>query len=343
MAYLYNESWQRVLEYFRSYKMGICKQRKWLEQFISISEMFDYLTNKLNKSFELIQTSIKEEIKVVTIIDSDYPKLLKEINDPPAILFLLGNDLNYDEKLTVSVIGSRYSTNYGERVARMIVESLKHKNRTIISGMAVGIDSIAQITALKSGMNSIAVLGSGVDICYPKSQFRLYQDLINQGSIVSEYPPGTPARAYHFPARNRIISGLSSALIVAEAGLKSGTMITAEYAANQGRDVFAIPGSIFMKQSQGCHQLINDGAKIIVDQASILSLSSEFRSTIPNSELKALEIIHQFQPNYYELISLIKSETSELSILLGKLEALGYIEQQFGKFCLTDKGMNLLA
>ena len=224
----------------------------------------------------------------------------------------------------------------------MIVESLKHKNRTIISGMAVGIDSIAQITALKSGMNSIAVLGSGVDVCYPQSQFRLYQDLINQGSIVSEYPPGTPARSYHFPARNRIISGLSSALIVAEAGLKSGTMITAEYAANQGRDVFAIPGSIFMKQSQGCHQLINDGAKIIVDQTSILSLSSEFGSTIPNSELKVLEIIHQFQPNYYELISLIKSETSELSILLGKLEALGYIELQFGKFCLTDHGMSLL-
>ncbi|MDI9491041.1 MAG: DNA-protecting protein DprA [Clostridiaceae bacterium] len=342
MAYLYNESWQRLLEYLRSYKMGISKQRKWLEQFVSISEMFDYLARKLNRSFELIQTSLKEEIKVVTIIDSDYPKLLKEINDPPAILFLLGNDLNYDEKLTVSVIGSRYSTNYGERVARMIVESLKHKNRTIISGMAVGIDSIAQITALKSGMNSIAVLGSGVDVCYPQSQFRLYQDLINQGSIVSEYPPGTPARSYHFPARNRIISGLSSALIVAEAGLKSGTMITAEYAANQGRDVFAIPGSIFMKQSQGCHQLINDGAKIIVDQTSILSLSSEFGSTIPNSELKVLEIIHQFQPNYYELISLIKSETSELSILLGKLEALGYIELQFGKFCLTDHGMSLL-
>jgi len=93
MAYLYNESWQRLLEYLRSYKMGISKQRKWLEQFVSISEMFDYLARKLNRSFELIQTSLKEEIKVVTIIDSDYPKLLKEINDPPAILFLLGNDL----------------------------------------------------------------------------------------------------------------------------------------------------------------------------------------------------------------------------------------------------------
>lgn len=341
MAYLYSEPWSKLNNYFRSKKMGPLKQKAWFNKFKSTKDMFSYLNKKYKQSYKLIESSTNEEIRVVTILDPDYPKLLKEIYDPPSILYLLGKDLNYNERYTVSVIGSRRSTNYGEKAATLTIESLNHPERTIISGMAIGIDAVSQRCALKCGMNSIAVLGSGVDVCYPKSEIRLYQDLIIKGSILSEYPPGTPAKAYHFPVRNRIISGLSSALIVAEAGLKSGTMITAECAINQGRDVFAIPGSIFMKQSQGCHQLINDGAKIIVDTNALYSLSAEIKTSIPKNEIELLEIIHQFQPDFSELQSYLQSETSSLSILLGKLEALGYIEQFLGKFILTDKGLSI--
>ena len=340
MAYIFNQSWIELDNYFKENKLNVIRQRAWLEQFSNIKQAF-FSLNKGNLN-NIIKSSDPQRIRVISILDSDYPELLKEIYDPPALLYLFCKYLQYDEKLAVSVIGSRYSTNYGEKVTRMIVESLKHPERTIVSGMAIGIDSIAQISALKCGMNSIAVLGSGVDVCYPKSKIGLYSDLIEKGSIVSEYPPGTPAKAYHFPVRNRIISGLSSALIVAEAGLKSGTMITAECAINQGRDVFAIPGSVFMKQSQGCHQLINDGARIIVDQGAIFSLSGEFPTSIPSEEKKLLSLIHQLQPNFTEIINTLKYQTSELMILLGKLEAIGYIEQQFGKFMLTDKGISAL-
>ena len=340
MAYIFNQTWVQLDNYFKENNLNTIKQRAWLEQFPDIEQAF-YSLNKGNIN-NIIKSSDPQQVRVISILDQDYPKLLKAIYDPPSLLYLLGKDLQYDEKLTISIIGSRYSTNYGEKVTRMLVESLKHPERTIVSGMAIGIDSIAQISALKCGMNSIAVLGSGVDVCYPKSKIGLYSDLIEKGSIVSEYPPGTPAKAYHFPVRNRIISGLSSALIVAEAGLKSGTMITAECAINQGRDVFAIPGSVFMKQSQGCHQLINDGARIIVDQGAIFSLSGEFPTSIPSEEKKLLSLIHQLQPNFTEIINTLKYQTSELMILLGKLEAIGYIEQQFGKFMLTDKGISAL-
>lgn len=340
MAYEFNQAWIKLDNYFRNNNLNVIKQRAWLEQFSNIEQAF-YSLN-INKLSNLNKSSDPQQVRVISIIDSDYPKLLKEIYDPPALLYVLGNDLKYDEKLTISVIGSRQSTDYGEKVTRMIVESLKHPERTIVSGMAIGIDSIAQISALKCGMNSIAVLGSGVDVCYPKSKINLYLDLIKKGSIVSEYPPGTPAKSYHFPLRNRIISGLSSALIVAEAGLKSGTMITAEYAINQGRDVFAIPGSVFMKQSQGCHQLINDGARIIVDQHAIFSLSGEFPTSIPLDDKKLLIFIHQLQPSFAEIIDTLKYQTSELTIILGKLGAMGYIEQRFGRFMLTDKGISVL-
>ncbi|MGI6580063.1 MAG: DNA-processing protein DprA [Saccharofermentanales bacterium] len=345
MAYIFNQEWIELNNFFKENKLTVTKQRAWLEKFSHIKQAISALNKKNNGSkfnlANIIKSSDPQQIRVISILDPDYPKLLKQIYDPPALLYLLGKDLQYQEKLTVSIIGSRYSTNYGERVTRMLVESLKHPERTIVSGMAIGIDSIAQISALKCGMNSIAVLGSGVDVCYPKSKYDLYLDLIEKGSIVSEYPPGTPAKAYHFPSRNRLISGLSSALIVVEAGLKSGTMITAEYAINQGRDVFAIPGSVFMKQSQGCHQLINDGAKIIVDQHAIFSLAAEFPTAVPPAEKKLLALIHQLQPNFTEIIDTLNYQTSELTVLLGKLEALGYIEQKFGKFMVTDKGMSL--
>lgn len=337
MAYLYNENWIDLLDFFKLNNMSRKEKQKWLEQFSSIEEAFQALY-KSPKKINLITSSQKTDIRVITILDKDYPYLLKNIFDPPVILYLLGNDLKHNENLTISVIGSRHPTPYGEKTARIIVEYFKHPQVSIISGMAIGIDSIAQITALNSEMNTIAVLGSGVDVCYPRSKVALYKKLIDKGSIISEYPPGTPPKSYHFPMRNRIISGLSKKLIVAEAGLKSGTMITAQCALEQGRDVYAIPGSIFMKQSQGCHKLINDGAKILMDEEMLVSISTDFKLDLSKEEKYLLKQINQLDPNFYELQILLNIDTTKLLIELGKLESLGLLEQKFGKFILTEKG-----
>ena len=339
MAYLYNRAWIKLESYFQQKQLGRQGRTSWINSFPSTPTVFDYL--KLDSQLELSNDT--QAIRAMTILDPDYPSLLREIKDPPSVLYLLGRDLNYEEKLTVSLIGSRHPTPYGEKVANMVVKYFAHPEVTIISGMAVGIDSIAQKAALKVGMNSIAVLGSGVDICYPKSQYRLYKDLVCQGSIVSEFPPGTLAKAYHFPLRNRIISGLSKRLIVAEAGLKSGTMLTARSALEQGRDVYAVPGSIFMQQSQGCHQLINDGARILMGLEDLAEAVEEHVVNLSPGDKKCLLVIGQFEPDFLSLQNLLKLETTELLVGLAKLEGMGLINQNNARYRLTDKALRLIS
>lgn len=341
MAYLYNKSWIDLISFFKKNNFNRKARQEWLQQFNSTQDAFLYLDDSAHIiNLDLTVCHDKNRIRVITILDEDYPFLLKNIHDPPVILYLIGNDLNFNENLTVSVIGSRHPTPYGEKVARLVVEYFSHPQVTVISGMAIGIDSIAQITALNLEMNSIAVLGSGVDVCYPRSKQKLYQDLIQKGSIISEYPPGTPPKAYHFPYRNRIISGLCKKLVVAEAGLKSGTMITAQCALEQGRDIYAIPGSIFMKESQGCHQLINDGARILMDEEMLFSISSDFKLNLTKNEIKILKQINQLDPNFFELQIMLDIDTTKLLIKLAKFESLGLLEQKTGKYRLTEKGFS---
>jgi len=205
----------------------------------------------------------------VTWDDERYPALLKTLPSPPAALFVEGDpDVLWQPQL--AVIGSRNPTAGGRDNARDFTQELSRQGLTITSGMAAGIDSIAHEAALAAGGYTVAVTGTGLDEVYPASGRDLAGRIALQGALVSEFPPGTPARRQHFPSRNRIISGLSMGVLVIEAGLRSGTLITARLAGEQGREIFALPGSIHNPMAKGCHRLIRDGAKLVENVSEIL-------------------------------------------------------------------------
>lgn len=209
------------------------------------------------------------EIEVIAISDVNYPAALREIYDPPITLFAKGNLTFLGEK-SIGVVGSRDATNYGFNTAKELSYSLSHNNIVIVSGLAKGIDKAAHIGALNANGNTIAVLGCGIDICYPKENVLIYKEILKKGLIISEYIVGTKPEAGNFPARNRIISGLSNGVVIVEAKSKSGAIITADFALEQGRTVYAVPGNINSVQSGGTNELIKQGAKVITSVNDIL-------------------------------------------------------------------------
>ena len=211
---------------------------------------------KIQKEYEDME---KKQIRFFCLEDGEYPKRLKEIKDMPRTLFVRG-ELPKEEEKSVAVIGARDCTNYGKNIALEIGKALAEHGANVISGMARGIDGYAQNGAANAGGKSYGVFGCGVDICYPKENYYLYQKLIETGGVISEYKPGVPARARNFPMRNRIISGLSDIIIVVEAKKRSGTSITVAQALEQGKEVMAVPGRICDVLSEGCNYLISQGA-----------------------------------------------------------------------------------
>lgn len=200
-----------------------------------------------------------DNIRIIKKEDKMYPELLKNIPDPPETLYCIGN-VKLLHSRTLAAVGSRKCSEYGKITAMRIGEAAARYGVTLVSGMAKGIDSFAHIGALKAGGGTIAVLGCGVDICYPRENRKLYEQIAGEGLLISELPPGTEPMPYTFPMRNRIISGISEATCVVEAGTGSGALITAEKAAVQGRDVFAVPGNINSRYSLGTNKLLTDGA-----------------------------------------------------------------------------------
>jgi DNA processing protein len=206
---------------------------------------------------------------LITRDDARFPPLLRDVPSPPAALWLAGDpEVLWQPQL--AVIGSRNPTAGGRDNARSFAGELAHRGLTITSGMASGIDSVAHEAALEADGLTIAVMGTGLDVVYPASGRALAARIRERGALVSEFVPGTPPQRSHFPSRNRIISGLSLGVLVIEAGLRSGTLITARLAANQGRDVFALPGSIHNPLSKGCHRLIREGARLVESVDDIL-------------------------------------------------------------------------
>jgi len=220
-----------------------------------------------------------DEIKTITIKDKSYPKLLKEIKDPPEILYFRG-ELNPNEQC-FAVVGTRMFSPYGKQVALEIAGDLAEAGLTIVSGLAPGIDTFAHTATVERNKRTIAVLGTGADekSIYPQSNLKLAQRILETGGcLISEYPPGTPGSKFTFPQRNRIISGLSFGVLVVEAKQKSGALITANWARKQERKIFAVPGSVHSLNSKGPHYLIKTGAKLVENANDILKELNLFLS-----------------------------------------------------------------
>lgn len=275
----------------------------------------------------------------ITWEDAGYPKLLREVADPPPVLFVKGA-LTEADAWAVSIVGTRRATVYGREVTEMLSAELARNNITIVSGMARGIDAIAHQTALKAGGRTVAVLGCGVDVVYPPEHRKLAQQIVENGALVSDYPIGTPPDALNFPPRNRIISGLSLGVVVVEADERSGALITAEFAAEQGRDVFAVPGNIFNRTSRGTNRLIQQGAHIVLDAQSILEELNlnmvadrvEVEAVVPenDTERAILACLSHEPTQVNELVRALAMPAADVTATLALMELKGLVRQATG-------------
>ena len=217
---------------------------------------------------------------VITYYDDDYPLLLKQIDTPPLLLYVRG-ELKPEDAVSIALVGSRQAKDYGRRVSYQLSYQLAKRGLTITSGLAKGIDTCAHRGALDANGRTIAVMGNGLSIVYPAANSKLVERIIESGALISEFPMGMKPRAENFPIRNRIISGLTFGTVVVEASNRSGALITARLASEQGREVFAVPGQIFSELSTGTHRLIDDGAKLINTVEDLLeALPQHFRNQI---------------------------------------------------------------
>lgn len=243
----------------------------------------------IEKADEIIAVCKQNGWDIITVDDENYPNKLKEIFDPPAVLYVDGKMPDVDKMLSIAVVGTRKPSNYAKSVARVISKGLTRCNAVVISGGALGIDTSAHIGALECGGITVAVMGCGLSSNYLASNEDLRRRITEKGAVISEFPPFTPASRFTFPMRNRIISGLADGVFVAEAGTKSGSLITATFAVSQNRDMFATAASIFDKRFNGTNKLISDGAVPVVDVESIISHYTEKYATLDMSRLATVD------------------------------------------------------
>jgi len=290
---------------------------------------------------------------VISYFDDNYPALLKEIASPPMLLFCQGNDALLQAP-QVAMVGSRAATISGKETAKRLAKELTLHGFCVTSGLATGIDSYAHQGALTQGGPTIAVLGSGLNVIYPKSNIALAKSIVEHGLLVSEFWPNTPPNAPQFPRRNRIVSGLSLGVVVVEAAGRSGSLITARLAAEQNRDVFAVPGSINNPKVAGCHKLISQGAKLITSVADILEEYPQYaivKEDISKQHSPALHFVDNVKPDPvldsigYETTPVdIIAQRSKLSIeqvleQLLTLELSGLIISSSGGYIRTKEGV----
>lgn len=282
--------------------------------------------------------------KLLLLTDSNYPRNLFNTYNPPPFLYVKGEILSEDDN-AIAIVGTRIPDRYGRFVTQRLAEELSRRGITIVSGMARGIDSIAHAGALKTGGRTIAVLGSGLDIIYPMENKKLYEEISTRGAVVSEFPLGTIPDSVNFPKRNRIISGLSLGVVVVQASDKSGSLITASFALEQNREVFAVPGNIETKLSRGTNKLIKEGAKLVESVEDILAEIEVLRrfkqdklvaDTVSPSDIshdeKAIYSVLRDEPLHIDEITKLTgmSPANVLSILLS-LELSGLVTQLPGK------------
>jgi DNA processing protein len=332
---------QNLLDYFGDVESAWQGSPQSLHEAGLSSKLTEQLVqHRKQVDLDTIWESIQAQgIKVLTWMDEDYPRRLKEIDQSPPVLYLLG-EMKTDDDWAVAIVGTRRVTAYGRQVTEEIATSLAQSGLTIISGLARGVDSIAHLAALNAGGRTMAVLGNGVDIIYPAEHRHLTEKIIEAGALISDYPPGTAPEAVNFPPRNRIISGLSLAVIIVEAGEKSGALITANFAAEQGRDVFAVPGNINAPQSVGTNRLIQQGAhpylsvQDLIDNLNLHMVGEQrqARSVLPADavEAKFLTILTEQPLHVDEISNLAETPIAIVTSTLAMMELKGMVRQVGG-------------
>ncbi len=293
-------------------------------------------TIDLERIWERLQNS---GIRVMTWEDEDYPRLLREIDQPPPVIYVRGELLPEDE-LAVAIVGTRRITAYGRQVTEELSACMAQNRVTVVSGLARGTDAVAHQAALRAGGRTIAVLGSGVDRIYPPEHRLLAEEISQSGAVISDYPPGTAPDSSNFPPRNRIISGLSLATIIIEAGDTSGALITAAFAADQGRDVLAVPGNISSPNSKGTNRLIQNGAKPVLSPEDVLetlniqqvNTQRIARKILPadETESKILEVMGLNTLSVDEISFLAGLPIEKVSATLAMLELKGLVRNAGG-------------
>ncbi|MBU4375479.1 DNA-processing protein DprA [Patescibacteria group bacterium] len=335
---------KKIKKYFAEYEHAFNASSSELEKAgieKNIAEEFVSARISINPD-ELAERLNKENIKIITVDDANYPKLLLEIYNPPQIIYYKG-ELESGNELSLAVVGSRKYTGYGKRAAEEITGDLAKNNLTIVSGLALGIDAIAHSAAVEARGKTIAVLGSGIDkeSIYPSANRYLAEKIAESGgAIISEFPLGTQPLRYNFPQRNRIIAGISLGVLVVEAGEKSGALITANCALEQNRDVFAVPGSIYSETSKGPNKLIELGAKPVKNAADIMealdlnqvSAYIDNKKIIPESaeEEKILSCLTREPEHINELVRKTELNTSIINSALAMMEMKGMVKNLGG-------------
>ncbi|NLJ41043.1 MAG: DNA-protecting protein DprA [Clostridiales bacterium] len=302
-----------------------------------VSDIINQRQDKiLDKIYESLRSS---QYRIITLLDQEYPYLLSQIYDPPPILYCKGRRVQ-DNYFGISIVGSRRSTGYGRQMAERFGYELAKAGIIVVSGLARGIDAMAHFGALRAGGATVGVLGCGIDRVYPPENKKLFKIMEEEGTILTEYPPGTSPLAGNFPARNRIISGMTNGTMVIEAGLKSGSLITVDFALEQGREVYALPGNISIDQSAGTNKLLKEGAKLVTDVWDVLEdFGIERQKGQDNAisvqldffETQVYNALQEGERHIEELSKDTKMDIQKLNSVLTMLEVKGIVKQMPGK------------
>lgn len=354
---------ERALIWLNNFStINIKKKHLLLELFTSPSEMFEYFLDEKDTIMQLLGENLYNQmamlhensfvdkiindlavknVKVLTLVSDNYPTvLIDELTDAPICLYCLGNTELLGTR-SIAIVGTRRITRYGKDVTEKFSRELSLNGFTIISGMARGVDTVAHKECLKNDGKTIAVLGSGINIIYPKENKDLYAEILEKGLIISEFPLGTEPLAFNFPQRNRIISALADAVLVTEAGLKSGSIITANIALDLGKDIFAVPANIFSEQSFGTNQLIKDSNNVMMTTCTndILShFNIRERKVVEDAiQLDFLQqaIVNELENgkmHFEEILSKTNMDISALFVSLQGLSNANVIRQLPGNF-----------
>lgn len=299
--------------------------------------------------FKKIEGNIKRlkkcRFKIITIKDDEYPVNLRNIYLPPPFIYVSG-EIKNEDRLALAIVGSRDCDQYGVNITRKFSEELTNLGITVVSGMARGIDTVAHKESMENGGRTLAVLGNGLDIVYPPENKKLYREVTNNGALISEFPLGSEPNSVNFPKRNRLISGLSLGVLVVQASLKSGALITASYSGEQNREIFAIPGSITNRRSSGVNSLIKSGAKLVDSFEDIIEEIGAFSSLskekverknleLSNDEREILNLLENGKLHIDQILGELNKSPSVMLSLLLHMEIRGIISRLPGKFFET--------